>query len=282
MKKLHTFHRLLVPLFLLASLVWAASPALASEVPSTEAWYVMDREGWLRTDDSRLVLTTYDLRNGPNLAAVPMQIGDWTGQDLAITNLETFPTLDAEQLVYRGYTHSNGQMLILSLVGSTHGRSFHHPLVCYEWASWPAEDHGTTVVATTDGDVVMRVVIGRDPQGPAQVDLHAYLWPNDRRDWADGATQVRVTALAHQGDEKALATARDFTRLLFSRSRRPGESLTLPPPAAEPRPAQPATTSTAAPASATVEPGSTETAADSGVAPSQSAGGSRPDVPAFR
>jgi Protein of unknown function (DUF3485) len=213
-------HRSISILFVAATLTAAAPTARALEPPSTSYWYVMDREAWSRTDDARLVLTTYDLRNGPNLSAVPMQIGNWVGQDLVITNEETFPTLDAEQIVYRGYTNPDGQVLVLSLIGSTRGQSFHHPLVCYEWASWPAEDHGTTVVPTTDGDVVMRVVVGRDPDGPAQVDLHAYLWPNDRREWSDGATQIRVTALASKDEDTALEAARSFARLLFSRSQR--------------------------------------------------------------
>ncbi len=200
-----------------------ALPALPNQ-SSTEAWYVMDREGWLQTADTRLVLTRYDLRNGPNLAAVPLQIGAWMGQDLAIVNQETFPTLDAEHIVYRGYAKPDGQMLVLSLIGSTQGQSFHHPLVCYGWAAWPTEDRGTNTILTAGGELVMRLVIGRDPDGPAQVDLHAYLWPNDRRNWADGATQLRVTALATQGEDQALEAAREFVRLLFAQARRPSQA----------------------------------------------------------
>jgi hypothetical protein len=209
--------------------------AIASEASSTEAWYVMDREGWLKTDDTRLVLTTYDLRNGPNLRAVPYRLGDWTGEDYPITNLETFPTLDAEQLVHRSYTGPHGRVVVLSLIGGTKGQSFHHPLICYEWAHWPAEDRGTTSVPVGGSDVVLRVVVGRDPIGPPQVDLHWYLWPNDARNWADGATQVRVTALAADGEAQGLADAREFARLFFADARRldgtpsPTESAPLPP-----------------------------------------------------
>jgi hypothetical protein len=234
-------------LFVAATFAAAVPTVRALEPPSTSYWYVMDREAWSRTDDARLVLTTYDLRNGPNLSAVPMQIGNWAGKDLVITNEETFPTLDAEQIIYRGYTNPDGQVLVLSLIGGTRGQSFHHPLVCYEWASWPAEDRGTTVVPMTDGDVVMRVVVGRDPDGPAQVDLHAYLWPNDRREWSDGATQIRVTALASQDEATALEAARGFAGLLFSRSQRPGAS---GPGAAAP--AQPATAAAPVPGAASL------------------------------
>jgi hypothetical protein len=252
--------------FLLAALP-PAPQAVAQQQPSTDAWYVMDREGWLRTEDERLVRTAYDLRNGPNLAAVPFEIGDWVGIDLPITNLETFPTLDADNIVYRGYYRpADGAMLLLSLIGSTRGQSFHHSLVCYQWASWPAEDRGTVPVALASGDVVLRFVVGLDPAGPKQTDLHFYLWPNARRAWEDGATQVRVTGIDVQGEEAAVAAARDFARLLIKEARRPDPATTsvpletappVPLPGttlpAEPPPAPPATEPAPAPETAPAE-----------------------------
>jgi len=210
---------------------------IARAQSTTDTWFVLDREGWLRTDDSRLVLTTYDLSNGPNLAAVPLKIGDWSGADQEITNLDTFPTLDADFIIYRSYTRPGGHSLLFSLVGSTRGQSFHHPLICYQWADWPAEDRGTTTISLGSSDVVLRVVVGYDPEGPPQVDLHGYLWPNDRRDWGDGATQIRVTAFATAGEEQALADAREFARLLFKSARRldaPAPPAPTLAPAAEP------------------------------------------------
>ena len=258
-----SLHRLIPALVFLLAALPAAPRAVAQQQPSTDAWYVMDREGWLRTDDERLVRTTYDLRNGANLAAVPFEVGDWVGTDLPITNLETFPTLDAENIVYRGYFRpSDGAMLILSLIGSTKGQSFHHPIVCYGWASWPSEDRGTVPVALTSGDVVLRHVVGLDPAGPKQMDLHFYLWPNARRAWEDGATQVRVTGIDVQGEEAALAGARDFARLLFKEARRPDPATTSVPletappvplpgePSPAPLPAEPPAAPEAAPAEA--------------------------------
>jgi hypothetical protein len=212
----------------------------AAQAPTTEVWYVMDREAYSRTDDTRLVRTTYDLRNGPNLKDFPMELGEWVGQELPITNLETFPTLDAEQIVYRGYVRdSDGGMIILSFVSGTKGQSFHHPLVCYEWAAWPTEDLGTTVLPMGANDVVLREVAGIDPNGPRQIDLSFYLWPNDQRTWDLGATQVRVTGVAYDGDEKALAWARDFASLLFADVRRPDAPASVAP-AAPPAEAPPA------------------------------------------
>jgi hypothetical protein len=217
-------------LAILGGALLGAPVASSTEAPSTEVWYVMDREGWIRTADARLVLTTYDLRNGPNLGAVPLVFDNWVGEELPITNLETFPTLDAEHLVHRVYRAADGRMIVLSLIGGTKGQSFHHPLICYQWANWPAEDWETTAISLGGSDVILRVIVGRDPEGPAQVDLHWYLWPNDRRDWGDGATQIRVTALAVNGEQQALADARAFARNFFAESRLLDG--TLPPPVA--------------------------------------------------
>src|SRR3954468_16082984 len=212
------------PILLLALAIGALGlPRVATaQGATTDAYYVMDREAYSRTDDTRLVRTTYDLRNGPNLAAFPMQVGDWVGQDLPISNLETFPTLDADNIVYRGYRRdADGGMVIFSLVGGTKGQSFHHPLVCYDWAHWTTEDLGTMSVPAPGTNVVMREVVGVDPAGPRQLDLSAYLWPDDSRDWGKGATQVRVTGVAYDTDEKAWGWARDFASLLFADAQRP-------------------------------------------------------------
>src|SRR5918912_3554300 len=180
------FQLLIRALFLLPLLVGPLGlPRVAlAQAPSTDIFYVMDREGYSRTEDTRLVRTTYDLHNGPNLTDFPMRVGDWVGQDLPITNQETFPTLDADYIVYRGYVRdADGGMVLLSLVGGSKGQSFHHPLVCYDWAHWATEDLGTTTIPVPVADVVLRLVVGIDPAGPRQLDLSFYLWPDDSRDW---------------------------------------------------------------------------------------------------
>jgi hypothetical protein len=74
--------------------------------------------------------------------------------------------------------------------------------------------------------VVLRHVVGIDPAGPRQLDLSFYLWPDDSRDWGKGATQVRVTGVAYDGDAKALGWARDFASLLFAETQRPAAPIT--------------------------------------------------------
>src|SRR3954451_6480840 len=95
--------RYLLPFALLVSLLLSqARGVVAAEPPSsTEAWYDMDREAWMHTDDERFVRTKFDLHNGSNLDEIPLQLGPWTGRDVPIANEATFPTLDADRIVYR-------------------------------------------------------------------------------------------------------------------------------------------------------------------------------------
>ncbi|HLH24918.1 MAG TPA: exosortase-associated EpsI family protein [Chloroflexota bacterium] len=230
--------RYLLPLVLLASLLLPQARGRASADPpsSTDAWYDMDREAWMHTDDERLVRTKFDLHDGPNLDEVPLQLGPWTGRDVPITNEATFPTLDADRIVYRMYQRSGLRTVIFSMVGASKGQSLHHPLICYQFAGWDTEDRGTTTVPTDDGDVVLRYVIGRDPHGPTQVDLHFFLWPTAGRRWDDGVTQVRITALATVTDEIALDDARAFAALLFAQARHLDDVALTPTPRPTPTP----------------------------------------------
>jgi hypothetical protein len=224
--------RYLLPLALLVGLLLPQARAVVSADPpsSTEAWYDMDREAWMHTDDERLVRTKYDLHNGTNLDEIPPQLGPWTGRDVPIANEATFPTLDADHIVYRMYQRTGLRTVIFSMIGATKGQSLHHPLICYEFAGWGIEDRGTTTIPIGDGEVVLRYVIGRDPHGPTQVDLHFFLWPTAARGWADGVTQVRVTALATVTEEIALADARSFATLLFEQARHVDEVALTPTP----------------------------------------------------
>ncbi|HEY7060697.1 MAG TPA: exosortase-associated EpsI family protein [Chloroflexota bacterium] len=233
----HALPRYLFLLLLLAGLLvppgWQT--AAADPPSSTDAWYDMDREAWMHTDDERLVLTKFDLHNGPNLDDVPLQLGQWTGRDVPIANEVTFPTLDADRIVYRMYQRTGLRTVIFSMVGATKGQSLHHPLICYQFAGWPVEDRGTTTIPVGDGEVVLRYVIGRDPHGPTQVDLHFFLWPTAGRGWDDGVTQVRVTAMATVTEEIALADAKAFAAQLFTQARHPEDLALTPTPRPTPR-----------------------------------------------
>src|SRR4051812_31211509 len=64
---------------------------------------LMDREGWVRTPDEHVVEVAYDLKNGPNLAGLPLQLSSWSGRDDDVANDETLPTLGADNFLFRQY-----------------------------------------------------------------------------------------------------------------------------------------------------------------------------------
>ena len=194
---------------------------------SAESSYYLDRELWLRTPDERRVLTAYDLGNEGSLAALPLQLGEWRGEDVSISNAIILPMLDPDQIVYRAYRRGD-RAVTLTMVGSTISESFHHPLVCYEWSSWGAEDRETTRIPIGESEVVLRYIVGQDPNGLLQVDLSGYLWPTPNRRWSDGTTQLRVTGFATESEEQALTDARDFAGHLFARVELPPAAATAP------------------------------------------------------
>ena len=214
-----TLVALLVALLAASSLLFpAARPAEARGY-----WQVMDREAYMITADTRVVRTRYDLRNGRSLRAVPYRLGAWRGADEQITNLETFPTLEADHVVHRRYADDGGHALLLTLIGGTKGTAFHHPLICYEQAGWPTEDWGTESVNVSGGTVVFRAVVGKDPRGPWQADLHGFLWPTTSRGWEHGTTMIRVTVFVRGEDvADAFAVGKRFARHLFAEVAAPG------------------------------------------------------------
>ncbi|MGQ9518049.1 MAG: exosortase-associated EpsI family protein, partial [Anaerolineae bacterium] len=104
--------------------------------PASSHIFVTDIDNWRQTDQWRFVETPHDFRLGPNLADLPLQIGDWRGQDIPQTNLEVFILLEPEQYIFRRYENSAGRTLWLSLIGSRKTKSFHPPQICYSTDGW--------------------------------------------------------------------------------------------------------------------------------------------------
>jgi len=195
----------------------------ASSVEARGLWQVMDREAYSITADTRIVRTRYDLHNGSNLDAVPYRLGAWQGADEAITNQETFPTLDADHVVHRRYTDSAGHALLLTLIGGTKGTAFHQPLICYGRAGWPTEDWGTESLVVPGGTIVLRAVVGKDPRNPWQADLHGYLWPTTSRGWEYGTTMLRITVFVRgNAIDDAYRVGKRFAQQLFAEVAPPG------------------------------------------------------------
>ncbi|PKP52255.1 MAG: EpsI family protein [Candidatus Altiarchaeales archaeon HGW-Altiarchaeales-3] len=69
-----------------------------------------------------------------NLARMPLQIGDWSGQDIKISERD-YNMLSPDDLLMRQYINSNGESILLYIVVSVENReAFHPPELCYDGA----------------------------------------------------------------------------------------------------------------------------------------------------
>jgi hypothetical protein len=181
--------------------------------------FLTDREGWVRTPDEHVVEVAYDLKNGPNLAQVPLQMNGWVGRDAEVSNAESLPTLGADNFVFRQYWRPGDEssLLWLTTIGGTKGQSFHAPTVCYVAANWTVEDRPPQYIPVANGQVTARAIVARLDSGERFVDIHWYLWTDVRREWRLGATLMRVTVPVISTEEQALAVGTSFAQNFFTR-----------------------------------------------------------------
>lgn len=202
--------------------VFASRPFSAGETPDRAHTFVTDIDNWRQTDQWRRVYTPYDFHLGPNLAALPLSLGRWAGQDIPQTNLEVFILLEPEEYVYRRYADDAGHILWLSMIGSRKSKSFHPPQICYSADGWTTEVSAGRI-PLEKGDLYSLHV---DAEKGAQrhLVLYFYLWPDERRDPAQGTVLFKVTVPFSgrvQDEEAAFALAQDFIGTIFMRGERP-------------------------------------------------------------
>jgi hypothetical protein len=178
--------------------------------------FLIDTEGWMRSPDEHIVETTHDLSNGPNLAAIPLRLGNWAGRDAEVTNAETLPTLGADNFVFRQYWRGS-DVVWLTTIGSTKGQSFHAPTVCYVAANWNVEDLPSQPILIANGQVAAHAIRATLDSGDKFIDMHWYLWTDVRREWRLGATLMRVTIPVTTTEQQALQVGSEFASNFFSR-----------------------------------------------------------------
>ncbi len=121
-----------------------ANPTVAA--PAGDGYqFVADIDNWQRTDRERVVSTPYNFNLAADLKQLPLQLGEWVGQDVPQTNLEVFILLEPDQYVRRLYRHPDGRYLWLSLIGSYKSKSFHSPQICYDTDGWQTDASSETI-----------------------------------------------------------------------------------------------------------------------------------------
>jgi hypothetical protein len=185
--------------------------------------FVADIDNWQRTDRERAVTSPYDLSLGSDLSTqVPLELGDWVGEDVPQTNLEVFILLEPEQYVQRMYRLPDGRFIWLSLIGSRKSKSFHSPQICYDTDGWQTEANSEKVSLDTGEFHALRLVARKqlgEGASAEHVILYFYLWPSYARNPQDGMVLVKVTAPIYDTVENTLALEKDFFRRLITSAR---------------------------------------------------------------
>jgi hypothetical protein len=201
-----------------------SSPAGPTTTAALDFVFIQDVDGWLRTPDEAAVTTPYDLRVGPGIESLPMNLGPWTGSVPDADRDFVLEYLKPDYWVYRRYERSErgketgpADVIWLSLVASRDARSFHPPEVCYQAQGWAVGGRKLEPVPIGRGRIqAQRVVAAKD--GAIHGVLYWYLWMNPQREVAEGCVMVKITTLIAPDEDwdVAFGRSKDFAAALFT------------------------------------------------------------------
>ncbi len=217
----HPFRSVVVLALLLGGLflIHISSQLDSSNAPVEPGFtYVADVDYWQRTDREQLVKTAFSFDLAHDLSALPLELGEWQGQDVPETNREVFILLEPEQFIQRVYEKKSGQYLWLTLIGSRKTRSFHAPDLCYEAGGWQTA-LSSQAIALNNGDEINGLWLeARRQNAPDVEDLtfYFYLFPTRERDQTEGIILLRITSPRYGTVEETVTLQGDFLRQLFN------------------------------------------------------------------
>ncbi len=213
---------------LLASLLVVYFPQISPKLleqhvagSSNQFAYITDLDFWQRTPSEKTVIANSHFDLATDLHNVPLQIGDWQGQEVPETNKEVMILLDPVQYVQRLYKNSAGQYIWLSMIGGRSSQPFHAPDICYKADGWQFNTDSHTV-KLNDGSALNGLWLEAKKQMPGdafftqQVVYYFYLFPNKARNLSDGIVLFKLTSERYGDAEQTLAMQADFVRHLFT------------------------------------------------------------------
>lgn len=185
--------------------------------------YVADLDFWQRTPRQQTVTARMPLDMAQDLAAqIPLTLDNWTGQDVAQTNIEVFILLEPEQYVQRLYRDDQGRYVWLSLIGGRTSQPFHPPDLCYDADGWRTSMN-SQAVALPDGGEVYGLWMDATKSLPDGLDdehmiFYFYLFPNAERNPADGIVLLKLTSPRYGTDAETLAVQQDLLGHLLAKA----------------------------------------------------------------
>ena len=199
------------------------SPRLLSQSALRSAGefsYVADLDFWQQTPRAKTVFTNTRFDLATDLRNVPLVVGEWQGEEVPETNKEVMILLDPEQYVQRLYKNNAGQYIWLSMIGGRSSQPFHAPDICYEADGWKFNSDSYPI-ELGDGQQLYGLWLEAkkqmtgDEHFTEHIVFYFYLFPNAKRDLADGIVLFKLTSSRYNSAEETLAMQADFVRHLF-------------------------------------------------------------------
>ncbi len=220
------FRSLLVTAALIAGLAFVYGSRIVpglfgQEQPaSDELTYITDLDFWRRTDRETAVVAHARFDLNADLQNVPLNVGEWAGEEVPQTNQEVMILLEPEQYVQRLYRNEAGQYLWLSLIGGRSSQPFHPPDICYDADGWRYNLSSTAITLDGGGEIYGLWMDAQKlfPGESVPVDhvvFYFYLFPDRNRELQDGIVLFKLTSGKYGTLEETLAIHRDFVRHLF-------------------------------------------------------------------
>lgn len=223
----------LLGILLLVGAAVAYSPQLAPALwgrvqPAGDTLtYVADLDYWQRTDREVNVSAVARFDLDAALTDVPLEFGNWRGEEVPESNQEVLILLEPEQYVQRLYYNDAGQYMWLSMVGGRSSQPFHAPDICYDADGW-TYNLGSRAIALDEGGEIHGLWMEARKQFPGQTEVtehivfYFYLFPNEARELKDGIVLFKLTSGRYGTPDETLAVHADFVRQLFKRATAPG------------------------------------------------------------
>lgn len=202
---------------------WLGLTSLRASPGEVGFTYVTDLDYWRRTEREQLVETTIPFDLDHDLNQVPLQIGDWRGEDVPETNLEVFILLEPDQFVQRRYQDSAEHSLWLTLIGGYESRSFHPPDLCYDADGWQVSLSSQAIPLDGGGAIYglwleAQKQMAEGKPATEHTVFYFYLFPDSERHQADGIVLFKLTSPRYGTPEETVTMLGDFLRQLFSRA----------------------------------------------------------------
>jgi hypothetical protein len=176
--------------------------------------FVTDIDRWRKTMRERELSARYDFSLGPQLNEIPLQLGDWIGEDVPQTNIEVQILLEPEVYIYRRYRRADGKSLWLSLIGSRQAKSFHPPQICYDAAGWRTDISSEEI--PLDNGILYAMKVRAQKDAWTHVVLYFFLYPDHLRDPGRGLVLFKVTAPLTDSETATLEMEKAFIRQYFT------------------------------------------------------------------